>query len=64
MALAEVPAVLILVGLAAYVVFAGADFGAGLWYLLAGPGRRGPACRNFSTHAMAPVWEGHHLWRF
>jgi cytochrome bd ubiquinol oxidase subunit II len=62
MTLAEVPAVLILVGLAAYVVFAGADFGAGLWYLLAGPGRRGRAIRDFSYHAMAPVWEANHVW--
>jgi cytochrome d ubiquinol oxidase subunit II len=62
MALAEVPAVLILVGLAAYVVFAGADFGAGLWYLLAGPGRRGREIRDFSYHAMAPVWEANHVW--
>ena len=62
MALAEVPAVLILVGLAAYAVFAGADFGAGLWYLLAGPGRRGRAIRDFSYHAMAPVWEANHVW--
>jgi cytochrome bd ubiquinol oxidase subunit II len=62
MALAEVPAVLILVGLAAYVVFAGADFGAGLWYLLAGPGRGGRAIRDFSYHAMAPVWEANHVW--
>jgi cytochrome d ubiquinol oxidase subunit II len=62
MALAEVPAVLILVGLTAYAVFAGADFGAGLWYLLAGPGRRGRAIRDFSYHAMAPVWEANHVW--
>jgi len=62
MALAEVPAVLILVGLAAYVVFAGADFGAGVWYLLAGPGRSGRAIRDFSYHAMAPVWEANHVW--
>jgi cytochrome bd ubiquinol oxidase subunit II len=62
MALAEVPAILILVGLAAYVVFAGADFGAGLWYLLAGPGRRGRAIRDFSYHAMAAVWEANHVW--
>jgi cytochrome bd ubiquinol oxidase subunit II len=62
MALAEVPAVLILVGLAAYVVFAGADFGAGLWYLLAGPGRRGRALRDFRYHAMGPVWGANHVW--
>jgi cytochrome d ubiquinol oxidase subunit II len=62
MHLADVPALLILLGLAAYVVFAGADFGAGLWYLLAGPGRRGRTIRDFSYHAMAPVWEANHVW--
>jgi cytochrome d ubiquinol oxidase subunit II len=62
MALADVPAILILVGLAAYVVFAGADFGAGLWYLLAGPGPRGRPIRDFTYHAMAPVWEANHVW--
>jgi cytochrome d ubiquinol oxidase subunit II len=62
MALADVPAILILVGLAAYVVFAGADFGAGLWYLLAGPRRGGRAIRDFTYHAMAAVWEANHVW--
>ena len=62
MELADVPAVLILAGLAAYVVFAGADFGAGLWYLLAGPGARGRPVRDFTYHAMAPVWEANHVW--
>ena len=62
MALAEVPALLILVGLAAYVVLAGADFGAGLWYLLAGPRRGGRAVRDFTYHAMAAVWEANHVW--
>jgi cytochrome bd ubiquinol oxidase subunit II len=62
MALADVPAVLILVGIAAYIVLAGADFGAGLWYLLAGPGPRGRRVRDFTYHAMAPVWEANHVW--
>jgi cytochrome d ubiquinol oxidase subunit II len=62
MALADVPALLILVGVAAYIVFAGADFGAGLWYLLAGPGPGGRPIRDFSYHAMAPVWEANHVW--
>src|SRR5687768_3548512 len=62
MALADVPAVLILVGLAAYIVLAGADFGAGLWYLLAGPRRGGRAVRDFTYHAMAAVWEANHVW--
>ena len=60
--LADVPAILILVGIAAYIVLAGADFGAGLWYLLAGPGRRGRLVRDFSYHAMARVWEANHVW--
>src|SRR5689334_3550381 len=62
MTLADVPAILILVGIAAYIVFAGADFGAGLWYLLAGPGRRGRPIRDFTYHAMAAVWEANHVW--
>ena len=62
MDLADVPAILILVGIAAYIVFAGADFGAGLWYLLAGPGPRGRPVRDFTYHAMAPVWEANHVW--
>jgi cytochrome bd ubiquinol oxidase subunit II len=62
MALADVPAILILVGIAAYIVFAGADFGAGLWYLLAGPGPRGRPIRDFTYHAMAAVWEANHVW--
>ena len=62
MELADVPAILILLGIAAYIVFAGADFGAGLWYLLAGPGPRGRPIRDFTYHAMAPVWEANHVW--
>jgi cytochrome d ubiquinol oxidase subunit II len=62
MALADVPAILILAGIAAYIVFAGADFGAGLWYLLAGPGPRGRPIRDFTYHAMAAVWEANHVW--
>jgi cytochrome d ubiquinol oxidase subunit II len=62
MELADVPAILILIGVAAYIVFAGADFGAGLWYLLAGPGPRGRPIRDFTYHAMAVVWEANHVW--
>src|SRR3954454_24314380 len=62
MALADVPVILILAGIAAYIVFAGADFGAGLWYLLAGPRRAGRPVRDFTYHAMAPVWEANHVW--
>ena len=56
--MAEIPVVLILVGLAAYIVLAGADFGAGLWTLLARPGRAGPGeTRDHARHAMGPDWE-------
>jgi cytochrome d ubiquinol oxidase subunit II len=60
--LAEVPIVLILAGLAAYVVLAGADFGAGFWQLAGGSGRRATAIREFAHHAMGPVWEANHVW--
>ena len=61
MGLAEVPLVLALLGLAAYVVLGGADFGAGLWYMLL-PGERRRAPREHTYHAMGPVWEANHVW--
>jgi cytochrome bd ubiquinol oxidase subunit II len=51
-----------LAGLVLYTVLGGADFGAGLWQLLAGPGPRGRAVRDHAHHAMAPVWEANHVW--
>jgi cytochrome bd ubiquinol oxidase subunit II len=59
--LAYVPAALVLAGMAAYTVLAGADFGAGLWTLLAS-GRSGAALRDHARHAMGPVWEANHVW--
>ena len=59
--MAYVPATFILAGLAAYAVLAGADFGAGLWTLLAfGPAAQ--ATRDHARHAMGPVWEANHVW--
>jgi cytochrome d ubiquinol oxidase subunit II len=61
--LAEVPIVFILVGLAAYTVLAGADFGAGFWTLAAGHGRVGRAASSeHARHSMGPVWEANHVW--
>ena len=62
MSLAETPAVLMLIGLAAYAVLAGADFGAGFWQLLGGRGERDRALREHAHHAMGPVWEANHVW--
>ena len=61
MGLAELPMLLALLGLAAYVVLGGADFGAGLWYM-ALPGDRRRPLRDHTYHAMGPVWEANHVW--
>ncbi|HSZ40938.1 MAG TPA: cytochrome d ubiquinol oxidase subunit II [Trebonia sp.] len=61
--MAYVPVALILAGMTAYTVLAGADFGAGLWTLLAaGHGPRAVAIREHARHAMGPVWEANHVW--
>jgi cytochrome d ubiquinol oxidase subunit II len=57
-----IPLLIALVGLVLYTVLAGADFGAGLWQLLAGPGERGRAMRDHAHRANAPVWEANHVW--
>jgi cytochrome d ubiquinol oxidase subunit II len=59
--MAYVPIAFVLAGMAAYTVLAGADFGAGLWTLLA-PGPRGEPIRDEARHAMGPVWEANHVW--
>ena len=43
MSSADAVAVVLLLGVTMYAVFGGADFGAGLWSLLAGGGGGGPA---------------------
>jgi cytochrome bd ubiquinol oxidase subunit II len=60
--LAEAPVALMLVGLAAYAILGGADFGAGFWQLLGGRGERDRALREHAHHAMGPVWEANHVW--
>jgi cytochrome bd ubiquinol oxidase subunit II len=58
----EIPLIFALVGLVLYTVLAGADFGAGMWQLLAGPGKLGERIRDHSHDSMAPVWEANHVW--
>jgi cytochrome d ubiquinol oxidase subunit II len=62
MHLYELPLAFALVGLALYVVLAGADFGAGFWQLTAGRGRSGERIRDHAHHSMAAVWEANHVW--
>src|SRR5215831_16523790 len=61
--LADVPMVFILLGITAYTVLSGADFGAGIWTLVPGGGQAGAAStRDHTRHAIGPVWEANHVW--
>ena len=51
------PLVVMLVGLTAYAVLGGADFGAAFWQLAA----RSEAAREHAYRAMGPVWEARYL---
>jgi cytochrome d ubiquinol oxidase subunit II len=62
MGLDEAPLVLILAGLTAYAVLAGADFGAGFWQLLGGRSDEAREIREHAHHSMGPVWEANHVW--
>lgn len=56
-----VAAVLILV-VTAYAALAGADFGGGVWDLLAGSAASGQAPRRRIDSSITPVWEANHVW--
>jgi cytochrome bd-type quinol oxidase subunit 2 len=62
MTLAETVLGVMFVGLIAYGLFGGADFGAGIWDLLAGGTRRGARQRDLIEHSLGPVWEANHVW--
>jgi cytochrome d ubiquinol oxidase subunit II len=62
MSSADAVAIVLLTGITAYAVFGGADFGAGLWSLLAGRGDRGRRPRELIDWAIGPVWEVNHVW--
>lgn len=51
----------VVVALNAYVIFAGADFGGGVWDLLAW-GPRKQQQRELVAHAIGPIWEANHVW--
>jgi cytochrome bd ubiquinol oxidase subunit II len=59
--LALVIAGIIVVALMAYALLAGADFGGGVWDLLASGPRR-DAQRALIAHALGPIWEANHVW--
>jgi cytochrome d ubiquinol oxidase subunit II len=55
-------AVVLFFGVTAYALFAGADFGAGFWDLVAGGAERGHRPRALVDHSIGPVWEANHVW--
>jgi cytochrome d ubiquinol oxidase subunit II len=59
---ADAAAGVLWIGATLYAVFGGADFGAGLWALIAGSGDRGQRARALVDWAIGPVWEANHVW--
>ena len=59
--LPEVVAAILALALTLYVLFGGADFGGGVWDLLAGGPRRDRQ-REVIGHAIGPIWEANHVW--
>jgi len=55
-------ALVLFVGVVAYAVFGGADFGAGFWDLVAGGARQGDRPRRLIDQSIGPVWEVNHTW--
>ncbi|MGW2965043.1 cytochrome d ubiquinol oxidase subunit II [Streptomyces sp. NPDC001220] len=55
-------AVVLFVGVIAYALFGGADYGAGFWDLAAGSRRSGRPVRELINLSISPVWEANHTW--
>jgi len=53
---------ILLAGLTLYAALGGADFGGGLWDLLAGGYQRGKGPRQLIDDTITPVWEANHVW--
>jgi cytochrome d ubiquinol oxidase subunit II len=60
--LAEVLLAVTWVGVTAYALLGGADFGAGAWDLIAGGAHGGARQRALIEHSIGPVWEANHVW--
>ena len=61
MSTADAVAAVLLIGVTAYAVFGGADFGAGFWSLVA-RGEQALRVRSLIDWAIGPVWEANHVW--
>jgi cytochrome d ubiquinol oxidase subunit II len=60
--LADVAAALLFLGVVAYAILGGADFGSGVWDLLAGGPQDGAHLRSQIDRSIGPVWEANHVW--
>jgi cytochrome d ubiquinol oxidase subunit II len=60
--LSTVVAAVLFMGILAYAVLGGADFGAGFWDLTAGGAEAGRRPRHLVDLTLAPVWEANHVW--
>jgi cytochrome d ubiquinol oxidase subunit II len=58
---ADLTAGVMLIALIVYAVTGGADFGGGLWHMLAS-GPRAKEQRLLIDDAIAPIWEANHVW--
>ncbi|WGL52122.1 cytochrome d ubiquinol oxidase subunit II [Nocardioides sp. BP30] len=62
MTLETVVAAALFIGVLAYALFGGADFGSGFFDLTAGGARGGAELRSQVDHSIGPVWEANHVW--
>ena len=59
---ADLCAAILWTGATLYAVFGGADFGGGLWDLIAGDAEKGERPRARIQRSLTPVWEANHVW--
>jgi cytochrome d ubiquinol oxidase subunit II len=59
---ADAAAAILWVGATFYALFGSADFGGGVWDLVAGGPERGERPRALIQRSLTPVWEANHVW--
>ena len=62
MSAVDVVAAILFLGILAYALFGGADFGSGFWDLTAGDADAGAPVRTLVDRSIGPVWEANHVW--
>src|SRR6201995_1905863 len=60
--MADAVGAILLASITLYAILGGADFGGGLWDLLAGTTTHGRAPRALIDESITPVWEANHVW--